>query len=82
METHSQWIGNTLIIPDARTHQKRNNPGQEIEEWLKEALRENPDLQLNPMYKDSELEEYVEVLRKEVALERAREGQEQKIIIG
>lgn len=51
---------------------------------LREALRENPDMEVNPMYKGSELEMLVEDLRKEVALEKnmegAREGQEQKVV--
>jgi hypothetical protein len=47
---------------------------------LREALRENPDMKVNPMYKGSELEMLVKELRKEVALEKARGGQEQKVI--
>lgn len=43
-------------------------------------MRENPDVKVNPMYEGSELEMLVEMLRKEVALEKARGVQEQKVI--
>lgn len=81
------------MIPDGLAggpyHSKRglqkSNTGQEIEEWLKEALREDPELQLAPMYQsDRELVEYIKMLREEVAAEKKmegfREGEKQKVV--
>ena len=83
-ENNSHWEGNTLIIPSGKIHKRglaTSNTGKEIEGWLQEALRENPDLKLSPMYSTPEMEEYIDMLREEVALKEERaEGQEQKVI--